>query len=604
MAISQDNRLLLSRLAFLRVGILVFFVGFGLKLWHLTVIRSDHYQELALKNQIRTVPLIAPRGAIFDREGRVLVENTTTSNVLLYHDEAEDLDVSKSFLIDRLVVDPGLLEERLKEAAHYGDYRPLLVKEALSMEELARVLSHQAEHPEFRVVDQPRRFYRYGSLAAHVLGFVGEVSPAEMEGEFSESKAGDIVGKSGIERYFNERLTGEDGFSRLLVNSYGKQLREVERAEPLQGQRLDLTLDLDLQRIAEEGIADRPGAVLAFDPRNGEVLVLASRPSFDPNIFASRITRQQWTELIENPDDPLQNRVTQSTFSPGSTFKIVMALAGLELGVVDETTSVFCNGAVYLYGHRFRCWRAGGHGRVRLEQAIQHSCNVYFYVLGQKVGIDEIANFSRRVGFGQPTGLKSSPKSLGIVPSPQWKRRNLGQPWYAGETISVAIGQGYISVTPAQMARAIGAVATGFLPELRITKDSSNQNTQSGASVGFSPENLEAVRNAMWKVVNETGTGRSARVPGFDVCGKTGTAQTISIRARERLSEEEQKKYEPNAWFVGFAPREDPEIAVAVIVQRGGSGGIGAGPIAGRLFAEYYQKSRKDGLSGLELAAK
>jgi penicillin-binding protein 2 len=603
MPIAQDNRVLIHRLGLLRIGIVLVFLALGLKVWHVMIVRHDHFQELARRNQVRTVPLVAPRGPILDREGRVLADSISSFNLLLYRDEAPDLAESERFLVERLGVDRETYRERLGEAVGYLSFRPLLVKEDLSMEEIALVLSHQAEHPELKLIEQPRRLYRYGELAAHVFGYVGEVSRAELEsGEFSYLRAGDVVGKAGIERVYNRHLTGVDGYSRGLVNNFGKVLGELSRVEPRAGETLRLTLDLDLQRIAEEELIDRPGAVLAIDPRTGHVLALASRPAFDPNLFAVRITRRQWLELTENPDHPLQNRTIQNTFSPGSIFKLVMALAGLELGVVNAETPVYCNGAVVLYGHRFRCWREGGHGFMRMSEAIQQSCNVYFYLLGQKLGIESIAEFSRRLGLGQPTGIDLRGEAAGLVPSPDWKRRVTGQPWYAGETISVAIGQGPVNVTPAQLARAVGAVATGLVPQLKLV-DNGPGSGEAPPALGFSPGNLGAVRDGMWKVVNAWGTGRSAQVEDFDVCGKTGTAQTISRQARERLPEEERGRFESNAWFVGFAPRDNPEIVVVVIVQRGGSGGGQAAPIAGKILAEYHRKLKGAAPSPLRLVS-
>jgi penicillin-binding protein 2 len=330
MPIFQDNRVIAHRLGLARLLIALIFLGLCLKLWHLMVIRFDHYRELAEKNQVRTIPLMAPRGPVLDRDGRVLVENINSFNLFLYREEVSDLEDTKEFVVNELDVDPEHFQERLDEASGYPDFRPLLIKENLSMDEVARLLSHQSERPELKIFEQPRRLYRYGQLAAHVLGFVGEVSRAELDlDQFKDLKPGDVVGKTGIERVYNRRLTGTDGFSRVLVNSAGKALQELARNDPRPGAELRLTLDLDLQRVAEEELGDQPGAVIALDPRNGDVLVLASRPAFDPNWFATRITEKQWEELTSNPDNPLQNRAIQNAFSPGSIFKVVMALGGL-----------------------------------------------------------------------------------------------------------------------------------------------------------------------------------------------------------------------------------------------------------------------------------
>ncbi len=600
MPLTQDNRILLQRLAWLRVALFLVFVGLGLKLWYLAVVQSEHYRELANRNQIRNVPLVAPRGAIYDREGRVLVDNTSAFHLFLYLDEMDDPEAVQTFLTGSLGVDPAYLNERIEAGRSYSKHQPVLIRENLTLEEIARVLARQSEFPELKTIEQPRRLYRYGELAAHVFGFVGEVSRDELERpEFAGTKPGDIVGKVGLERVYNRHLTGRDGGVKLLVNSTGRVLEELGKVSPVPGKELRLTIDLDLQMVAERELQDRPGAVFAFDPKTGEVLVLASRPAFDPNAFASRITGRQWRELLENPDNPLQNRVIQSTFAPGSIFKVIMLLAGLEQGLVDPDTAVYCNGGVNLYGHFFRCWNAGGHGFVRAQEALQHSCNVYFYLLGQKLGIDSIAAFSRRLGLGEPTGLDLIGEAGGVVPSTEWKRRVSGQPWYAGETISVAIGQGALTVTPAQLARAVGIVATGLAPRLRLIDDGSAPVVR---RVDLDPRYRDVVRGGMWRAVNDGGTATAARVGGFDVCGKTGTVQTISRDAYERLSEEDRKRFELNAWFVGFAPRQDPEIVVAVIVQRGGGGGRGAAPIAGKVLDAFYRK-RHGAEPGMILAA-
>lgn len=606
MAIFQDNRQLRYRMKWIGGFFLLGFVVLFAKLWHLTVVKSERYRELAERNRLRTVPAVAPRGLVFDREGRVLVDNIQSVNLVLFRDELRDVENTLDFLVQGMGIDRETLLERLETAHRFASYHPLVVKEDLSIEELGFFLAQQSEHPELGLIKQPRRIYRYGELAAHVLGYVGEVSQPQLESrEFAHQKPGDIVGQYGIERSYNRWLTGRDGFRRVLVNSLGKPVQELDGIEAVEGKPLKLALDLELQMVAEAELENSRGAVVALDPHSGEILVMASRPAFNPNYFAVRISRAQWLRLISDPDHPLQNRALQSTFSPGSVFKMVVALAGLELGVVDQSTSVYCGGGTVLYRDYFRCWKEGGHGWVNLRQSIQQSCNVYYYLLGQKLGIEQIAGFSRRVGLGIPTGIDLYGEASGLVPSDEWKRRVVGQPWYAGETISVSIGQGPVNVTPLQLARAVGIIATGAGPSPRLVADDSERSqSRSGSEPlgGFEGRNLESLREAMWSVVNEWGTGWAARVAGFEVCGKTGTAQTISLQARSRLSPEEAERFLPNAWFVGFAPRDDPEIAVAVIVQRGGGGGSAAAPIARKILERYYEKKRHRGERMLEVA--
>jgi penicillin-binding protein 2 len=605
MPIYQDNRELLRRMRWLQVVLILVFIGLFAKLWSLTVLDFELYKDLAERNRVRTLPELAPRGLIYDREGRVLVDNVYELNLLLFRDEILDFNETLHFLVDGVGLDREALQARLKDTGIYDIYRAIVLKENLTMEETTYLLARQSEHPELGILKQPRRMYRYGSLAAHLAGYVGEVSREQLEqSPFRKNRAGDIVGQVGVERSHNESLTGQDGRRRVLVDSRGKFLQNLDHVKPVRGEGITLTVDLDLQAEAESQLGNDPGAVIAFDPQTGEILVMASRPAFDPNQFALRITNKDWEQLLENPDTPLQNRTIQSSFSPGSTFKIIMTLAGLEKGLIDSETSVDCGGSVDLYGNRFHCWKSDGHGHVTLQEAIQHSCNVYFYLLGQKLGIQEIASFSRRLGLGDSIGLDLLGEALGLVPSEEWKKEVRGEPWYAGETISLAIGQGPLLVTPAQLARAVGIVATGKAPDLYLVKtESPNPPNQSLVPTpNFSPENLELIRNAMWSSVNEDGTGRAAQVAGFEVAGKTGTAQTISLATREKLSDEEAEPFEPNAWFVGFAPRENPEIVVAVILQRGGSEGSGAAPVAREILKVYFEKHKKVQPDGMELA--
>lgn len=606
MPIFQDNRELLARLNWLRILFVLTFLLLLSKLWSIAVVEFQHFRNLAERNRVRTYALLAPRGLIRDREGRVLVDNVYRFNLLLFRDEVQELPKTLDFLAEGLNMPFGVLQERLRAAEDYSIYEPVVLKESLSMEETAYLLARQSEHPELRIVKQPRRIHRYGHLAAHVLGYGGEVSREQLENpEFSDSKPGNIVGQYGVERIYNQRLRGSDGRRSIMVDSRGKLLQDLRYIDPIQGNELTLTLDLDLQMVAEAELGDSPGAVVAFDVNTGEILAMASGPSFDPNQFEARITAREWKKLLDNPDDPLQNRAVQNTFSPGSIFKIVIGLAGLEKGVINAQTETYCSGAVQLYGNQFRCWRAAGHGRVTLREAIRQSCNVYFYLLGQKLGIQAITEFSQRVGLGFPTGIELRGEASGLVPSKEWKRRVRGEPWYAGETISVAIGQGPLLATPIQLARAMGIIATGARPDLRLVRERKALPVHQPKVLPppvFSEDHLQVIREAMWSVVNEGGTGWAAKVEDFQVCGKTGTAQSISTATRSGMSEQAAKRFEPNAWFVGFAPQDDPQVVVAVIVQRGGAGGTGAAPIAQAVFKRYYEKYQKGHSGPLEMA--
>jgi penicillin-binding protein 2 len=590
MPIFQDDRQLVARLKVLRICFFLIFILLFVKLWYVGIIKAGYYREQARLNHVRVIPMLAPRGLILDREGRVLVDNVQSSNLVLFREKTDNLEETMEFL-KRLNLSREEFERRMRVARGYPKYQSLVIKENLSMAEMAFLLAHQNEHPELAIVEEPRRLYRYGQLAAHALGYVGEISEKQLkQAAFANRQPGDIVGVFGVERTYDSILSGDDGQRRVLVNCTGRTIEALQAIEPVAGNSLTTTLDLDLQMIAEAELGADPGAVVAFNPINGEILVMASHPAYDPNVFAKRISKDEWARLNSDLDHPLQNRAIQAEFSPGSTFKVVMALAGLEKGVIDQNTVVHCSGGVELYGHYFHCWKPGGHGDVNLSEAIRQSCNVYFYQLGQKLGIEQIEEFSKRVGLGELSGVDLPGEALGLVPSEAWKKRTTGQKWYAGETISVAIGQGPMNVTPIQLARAFGIIATGRIPPLHLSAQA--HAPASGSAKPFLREDhLAAVRAGMWRVVNEWGTGQAARVQGFEVCGKTGTAQIIGNATKERLSAATARKYLPNAWFVGFAPRDNPEIVIAVIVQRAESGGAGvAAPIAGKILQKYFEK--------------
>ena len=603
MPINQDNSLCRARLRWIQWLLVTLFLGLFLKLWHLTVVDFTHHSVAAERNRTRTIPIRAPRGVIYDRQGRVLASSVSSFNLVCYRSEAPDMKATVDFLVQGLGLDRQSLEQRLAVTDGYSPYQPLVVKKSLTMAEVAYLLSRKVEHPELDVLAEPKRSYPYGELAAHVLGYVGEASRVQLEtAEFSEFRAGDIVGKYAVERVYNRHLAGRNGSRKILVDSLGRTIDEMGRDPPEEGAALELTLDLDLQTAAEEQLGGRRGAVVAFDPRSGEILAMVSQPAFDPNRFASRISRKEWEHLVGDEHHPLQNRALQSTFAPGSVFKLVVALAGLEWGDIDPNRSYSCAGGVNLYGHHFRCWKKGGHGSVSLREAIRSSCNVYFYQLGKSLGIDLISGFGHSIGLDRPTGIDLVGEVAGLVPSKEWKRRTFRQQWYRGETVSVAIGQGPVHLTPLQLARMVGILATGSAAPLHVARNQVPKGRLPGntPAIHLSSDNLDLVREAMWEVVNRFGTGRAAQVNGFDVCGKTGTAQTIGREGLSKLDEGQASRFTANAWFVGFAPQKLPEIAVVVLVEAGGSGGAVAAPIAAKILQVFHDKRGDAG--NLEMA--
>lgn len=593
MALFQDNRPLVLRLKVLQAifcGFILLLIG---RTWQLSILDFEHYDKLARNNRIRTVPLIAPRGLIRDRDGRILADNTHAAKLLLYREDIEDRQSTLEFLAAGLNVDISDVEKTIAEADNVGPFQPIHIRSNLSIEEVAFFMSRRSNHPEIRITQEPRRIYPYGDLAAHVLGYIGEVTEKQLSTtEFRDAERGDLVGKYGVERSYNPSLTGQDGAISVLVDSRGRPIEEVPRTEPVAGEELQLTLDLDLQQAAEEALGDRAGAVVALDPRSGEVLAMASRPTFDPNSFSLGIPEEEWQRLITDPGAPFHNKAIQSALPPGSTFKVFLAQAGLEEGLIDPGTRIFCKGWTNYYGRVFRCNRASGHGSLSVREAIQRSCNVFFYELGQRLGIDRITTISRRFGLGRKSGLDLHGEAEGIAPSRKWKRAHKGEPWYEGDTISISIGQGLIAMTPHQIARAFGILARGNSPAPHLLKGRQPPPSEREGRAP-DPEVSRLVREGMWRAVNNWGTARAALVKGFDVCGKTGTAQLIGRKTREKLADPEDAQFADNAWFAGFAPRDDAEIVVVVIVQRGGSGGAQAAPIAGRVFDKYYQKFHK-----------
>jgi penicillin-binding protein 2 len=585
----DDTRFALGRIAafqYLAVAIfLVLISGF----WILQVRDHDENSDLAERNSIKTVPLPAPRGKILDRDGRVIVDNHTAFTVMLNREKLkpEHLDG----IAYGLHLDPEDLRTRLKRFESRPKRFAMAIKQELSPGELAFVESHRDKYtfPEMELIDDHRRLYPRNGMAAHVIGYVGEVSEQELNTpEFAKYTLGDRVGQSGLERQYNDQLMGVDGQKQEVVDSLGNKRDTLQDLEPTPGNNLQLTLDLDLQAVAELAMEGKRGAVVALDPRNGEVLAMVSRPIFDPNMFTTRIRSEDWKELTNNPDNPLMNRAIQAQLAPGSTFKPIMTMAALETGTIDQNFSVHCAGGATFYGAFRRCDVV--HGTLDLHQAIVKSCDTYFYTVGDKLGIDKIAEYAALVGFGTKTGVDLPDEKEGLVPSAKWKVRAMHDKWYAGETISVAIGQGALTVTPIQLAYAIGGISNGgvwFKPHLVKTPGAPDPVRRAD----FRPENLAAVISGMYGVVNESGTGSSAQIKGIDVCGKTGTAQRISLelaksgKAAGDLAKE-------NGWFVGFAPRENPEIVVVALFEAS-THGYTAAPIVRDVIKSYFDKKAR-----------
>lgn len=586
--IRDDSRFASTKIAFfqyLTLGVFLFLIaGF----WDLQVQNEDVYNERAERNRIKSVPILAPRGKILDRDGRVIVDNHPTFSLLLSREALKDEHIKP--IAEGLNLDRADLEERLRRFKSRPRYEPIIIKEEMSQGELAFVESHRDMFPEMELIEEQRRLYPTSGMAAHVIGYVGEVSETELNSaEFVQFNPGDVIGKTGIERQYNDVLMGVDGGRQVVVDNRGMQREVFALKEAVPGNNLQLTIDLDLQAVAELAMEGKRGAVVALDPRTGEVLAMVSRPTFDPNKFAGRIRTQDWKEIMENPDRPMLNRAIQAQFAPGSTFKPIMALAGLETGIAEDF-HVTCSGGATWYGRYFKCHKKGGHGRVGLHPAIVGSCDVFFYALGNRLGIDTIAQYAEMAGLGRKTGIDLPHEAEGLVPSTKWKLRTAREKWYAGETISVSIGQGALTVTPLQLAYAIGGIATGGVwMKPHVVRESKAMEPARRANINI--ENALQVVNGMYGVVNEGGTAAASRIPGLEFCGKTGSAQLASNEVLKGTAAGRELK--DNAWFVGFAPKQ-PEIVVVALFE-GGVHGNFAGPIVRDVIKAYFdKKARKE----------
>jgi penicillin-binding protein 2 len=577
------------------------FVLLMVRAFHLQVLQGEELRRLSANNCIRLQGIDAPRGLIFDRHGRRLVDNRPAFDVGVILKDARPLEQTLARLAGYLHLEEAELRDRLARRNGEAAYKPVIVERDISRDTLAVLEAHKFDLPGVVVNVVPRRHYIHETSAAHLLGYLGEISVAELQkGLFPEARAGDFIGKSGVEKTFEKYLKGERGGRQVEVNANGQVVRVLQTVPATPGKNIFLTIDQELQRKAEtllEGIA---GAAVAMDPSTGEVLAIASSPTFDQNDFVSGLSNQVWDEIRANPFRPLENKAIQGTYPPASTYKIITAIAGLEEGVIDENTTFFCPGHYRLGNRTFRCWKRGGHGKLNVVEAIEKSCDVFFYQVGQKLGVDRLAWYAKACGLGTPAGIDIAHEAAGLVPTADWKKQRTGVSWQAGETLSVAIGQGYNLTTPLQMLALTAAVGNGgtrlrplILQSLR-NPDGEILYSCRPEEIGHlpvSPKTLDIVRRGLWKVVNQkTGTAWVARIAGIDVCGKTGTAQVFSRKKNETLFAQERPAFlNSHAWFVAYAPAENPRIAVAVIVEHGEHGSNAASPIARELIKTYLR---------------
>ncbi len=599
------------------IVVLIALLLVGRAFW-LQVLQHDHYLELSLGNRARIEPLPPNRGIIYDRAGRVIAENTPAYQLELVREQTGDLEETLSHLVRFGLLDTGDVGRVRQLALSRRSFEAVPFLLQLNDEEIARYAVHRHELPGVLLETRMARHYPYGTIGAHALGYVGTIGEEDLARVDRERYFGTgVIGKTGVERAYENDLLGTGGYREVLVNAEGRPAKlpegvdaQLKTRDPLAGKDLRMTLDIELQRIAEEAFAGRRGGVVAIDPTNGDVLVFASLPSFDPNGFARGITRSEYLALTENPDQPLFNRVMRGTYPPGSTIKPLMALAGLEYDVIKPEDHVYCSGSYSLPGsrHRFRDFKREGHGSMDMENAVMQSCDVYFYRLANTLGIERIHDSMTRMGFGQPTGIDIAGERSGIMPSPEWKKgafpRKEQQVWFPGETVIVGIGQGYWTATLLQLAKATALLATRGQPH-RPRLVSALVDPASGQVEQKKPEalprielknqdNWEIIVNAMVAVTSgPRGTAlRVGRGATYSIAGKTGTAQVFSVGQTEKYNAKDvSERLRDHALFVAFAPAEAPRIAIAVLVENGGFGASAAAPIARAIFDAYLTKA-------------
>ena len=601
---TETNDAIKKKIRVFAILVIFVFICLSMRIWYLQILKWQYLTGLSENNRVRMVSLPAYRGTIKDRNGETLVSIRPSFNLYITPEDAGDSGSSLDLLAKKIKFKRGKLKKSIGREKSFKD---ILIKADISREEVAFIEENNMRLPGIKIKAEPLRNYVYKDLMSHTLGYLGEISKSKLKNTnnlfYSQ---GDFVGKNGLENIFESTLRGKKGHKEVEVDVSGRELKTIRRLPSESGNNLILTLDVKVQAELEKAMTSTPekivnGSAVVIKVQTGEILAIASKPTFDPNEFAEGITSGSWRKLINDEMHPLQNRSIHSQYPPGSTYKIAVAYAALEEGVIDPETTIYCPGHFKLGRGRYRCWKKSGHGAMNLHDALVQSCDVYFYTLGHRMGIDTLARYAKKFGFGTPAGIGLSREKSGLVPSTQWKLKNRKKAWLLGETISASIGQGYNLVTPLQQANMMAAVANGgmllkpyivkrieepggttikeFFPEIR-------------GQIAGSSENLEVIRKALRDVVNGVrGTGKRSRLKNIIVSGKTGTVQVVRMKSNEELEKEDEVpyKYRDHAWFVAFAPYEKPEIAVAVLVEHGGHGGTTAAPIAKKVFKKYFQ---------------
>ncbi len=605
--LDEEELLILKKRVELTIIVMVTFIAIlVVRLWYLQIHEGEKYANLAHNNRVRQLQIAAPRGNILDRYNRIIISNRPLFNILWTKDDAEDPALVLKKMARILKEDISDILDRIRDEGSHPNFVPIRLKEDVDWETVAFIENHRLELPGIRIEAVPSRKYNYGNLASHLIGYLAEISKPELKTKDRDLyMGGDHIGKMGLEKIFEKQLRGEKGQRFFEVDVHGMEQQSLKLTEPLPGNDLQLTIDLDMQQVAEQEMAGQAGSVIAMDVKTGRLLVLASAPALHLEEFIGGISQKSWDAMMNNPLNPLLDKTIQGQYPPGSTYKIVTALAGLMEGVITPETNYPCFGSFTLHGHTYGCWKKWGHGReVNLKKALAESCDVYFYHIGQEVGVDKLAIYAKSLGLGEKTGIILENEKTGLVPTKEWKHRKRKEPWQQGETVSVSIGQGFNLTTPLQICRMTAAIANGGIlhqPQIVLAvKD------QDGATLEEFPPKVTGQAFATQKAIqlihkglvaavnNDHGTGSQAKMAAITVAGKTGTAQVVRLDQFSETDEEDiPYKYRDHAWFTCYAPAENPEIAVTVLTEHGRHGGSSAAPIAKKVLEEYFKNKTK-----------
>ena len=586
------------------VLVIISFLVILIRVWYLQILKGEDFMGQSEQNRSRKISLPDYRGDIKDRRGKTLVNIRPSFSLYVTPEDAGDFSKSLGFLSELMEINKGKLWNDIRQSP---SFKNVLIKRDITRKEIAYIEENKMLLPGIHIKVEPLRSYVYKDFASHILGYVGEVSKGElMASKFGRYEQGDMIGKNGLEKIYESNLKGKKGFKEIEVDASGRELKTLRKLSPKAGNSLVLTLDSRVQKKLEKlmdevsGKSPVEGSVVVMKVQSGEIIAMVSKPSFDPNFFATGVSRKKWNNLVRDEKNPLQNRAVNGQYPPASTYKLVTAYAALSEKVVEPESTIFCPGYFRLGKRNYRCWKKKGHGNMNLHDALVQSCDVYFYTLGHRLGIDNLAKYANRLGLGELTGIELQGEKPGLVPSRQWKKRFKNEPWFPGETISASIGQGYNLVTPLQSARMISTIASGGIlirPYLvKKIEDSDGKLIQEffpvvNRNIGIDPEVLKHLKEGLRGVVHEAhGTGHRARLKNVTVSGKTGTAQVVGMKASDEIDPEEEIPYSfrDHAWFVAFAPYEKPEVAVSVIIEHGGHGGTTAAPIARKILETYF----------------